>query len=67
MEQSRQKHKDDSSAMWSTFGSLLLRFALGFLFLPADADRFGLWGPLGKPHVEWPMFSDRPRAERDSS
>ena len=29
------------------------RLALGFSFLSAVADRFGLWGALGAPHVAW--------------
>ena len=35
---------------------LFLRLALGFSFLSAVADRFGLWGPLGRPHVAWGSF-----------
>lgn len=37
--------------------SIFLRFALGFSFLSAVADRIGLWGPFGAPHVDWGNFS----------
>lgn len=30
-----------------------LRVALAAGFLSAVADRFGLWGPVGAPHVAW--------------
>jgi hypothetical protein len=33
------------------------RLALGFSFLSAVADRFGLWGALGAPHVAWGDFA----------
>ena len=36
--------------------SVFLRFALGISFLSAVADRFGLWGGLGEPHVAWGTF-----------
>jgi uncharacterized membrane protein YphA (DoxX/SURF4 family) len=32
------------------------RLALGAGFLSAVADRFGLWGPPGAPHVAWGDF-----------
>jgi len=32
------------------------RLALGFSFLSAVADRFGLWGAYGAPHVAWGDF-----------
>lgn len=32
------------------------RIALGAAFLSAVADRFGLWGAYGKPHVAWGDF-----------
>ena len=35
------------------FGSWLLRIALATGFLSAVADRFGLWGPPGRPGVAW--------------
>src|SRR5215472_717865 len=37
--------------------SLFLRFALGFSFLSAVADRFGLWGHFGEHHVAWGTFA----------
>jgi len=33
------------------------RIALGAAFLSAVADRFGLWGAYGKPHVAWGDFA----------
>jgi hypothetical protein len=39
------------------FSSVFLRFALGFSFLSAVADRFGLWGSFGDPHVAWGTFA----------
>jgi uncharacterized membrane protein YphA (DoxX/SURF4 family) len=37
--------------------SIFLRFALGFSFLSAVADRFGLWGAFGEPNVAWGTFA----------
>jgi uncharacterized membrane protein YphA (DoxX/SURF4 family) len=37
--------------------SVFLRFALGFSFLSAVADRFGLWGAFGQPNVAWGNFA----------
>lgn len=37
--------------------TLFLRLALGVSFLSAVADRFGLWGHAGAPHVAWGDFS----------
>lgn len=31
----------------------IARFAFGVTLLSAVADRFGLWGPYGAPHVAW--------------
>ena len=39
-----------------TMTTLFARLALGFSFLSAVADRFGLWGPHGAPHVAWGDF-----------
>jgi uncharacterized membrane protein YphA (DoxX/SURF4 family) len=36
--------------------TVFLRLALGFSFLSAVADRFGLWGAYGQPHVAWGDF-----------
>jgi uncharacterized membrane protein YphA (DoxX/SURF4 family) len=45
------------SQRWASFSSVFLRYALGLGFLSAVADRFGLWGPFGKPNVAWGNFS----------
>ena len=45
------------SLRWGRFSSVFLRCALGLGFLSAVADRFGLWGALGQPNVEWGTFS----------
>jgi uncharacterized membrane protein YphA (DoxX/SURF4 family) len=39
------------------FSSVFLRLALGVSFLSAVGDRFGFWGPLGRPNVAWGDFS----------
>ena len=39
------------------YAVVFLRVALGFSFLSAVADRFGLWGAHGQPHVAWGDFS----------
>ena len=57
MTQYQQRDKGNGSAMFSIVSSVFLRFALGFSFLSADADRFGLWGSFGKPHVAWGTFA----------
>jgi uncharacterized membrane protein YphA (DoxX/SURF4 family) len=36
---------------------VFLRIALSTSFLSAVADRFGLWGSFGQPHVAWGEFS----------
>jgi len=38
--------------------TLFLRVALAASFLSAVADRFGLWGPPGKPSVAWGTFAN---------
>jgi uncharacterized membrane protein YphA (DoxX/SURF4 family) len=53
-------HVEDAmidAAGWRSFSSVLLRCALGIGFLSAVADRLGLWGPFGRPNVEWGDFS----------
>src|SRR5215469_12100991 len=40
-----------TSSWFARYSSLLLRLALGPSFLSAVADRFGLWGSYGYPHV----------------
>ena len=37
--------------------TVLLRLGLGATFLSAVADRFGLWGAFGQPHVAWGNFA----------
>ena len=49
--------KNDGSSILSATSSVFLRFALGFTLLSAVADRFGLWGPFGEPHVAWGNFA----------
>jgi len=39
------------------FSSVFLRLALGISFLSAVADRFGLWGPFGRPNVAWGNYA----------
>jgi hypothetical protein len=39
------------------YAAVFLRGVLGFSFLSAVADRFGLWGAYGRPHVAWGDFS----------
>jgi uncharacterized membrane protein YphA (DoxX/SURF4 family) len=39
------------------FSTIFLRLALGASFLSAVADRFGLWGSFGHPHVAWGDFT----------
>ena len=39
-----------------SFSSAFLRLTLGFSFLSAVADRFGLWGAFGDPNVAWGSF-----------
>jgi len=57
MRQFQQRDKSNESEILSTVSSVFLRFALGISFLSAIADRFGLWGPFGKPHVAWATFA----------
>jgi putative oxidoreductase len=39
------------------FAEIYGRIALGAAFLSAVADRFGLWGAYGNPHVAWGDFA----------
>lgn len=57
MKQVQLTHNNKGSATLSNFSSVFLRFALGFSFLSAVADRFGLWGVFGTPHVAWGTFA----------
>jgi hypothetical protein len=43
------KDKSEGSTILAAASSVLLRVALGFSFLWAIADRFGLWGAFGEP------------------
>jgi uncharacterized membrane protein YphA (DoxX/SURF4 family) len=43
--------------MLVAFSSVFLRVALAVSFLSAVADRFGLWGAFGAPHVAWGTFA----------
>ena len=49
--------KNEVSKILSACSSVFLRFALGLTFLSAVADRFGLWGAFGEPHVAWGTFA----------
>ena len=53
----RLYHNNEGSTLLSAFSSVFLRFALGFSFLSAVADRFGLWGAFGSAHVAWGTFA----------
>lgn len=53
----RSTNKNDASASLLPLSSVFLRFALGFSFLSAVADRFGLWGSFGEHHVAWGTFA----------
>ena len=47
-------------AVWNraaAYSALFLRLAVGSSFLSAVADRFGLWGSYGQPHVSWGDFA----------
>ena len=45
-----------TSSRFARYASLFLRLALGASLLSAVADRFGLWGSYGHPHVAWGNF-----------
>lgn len=53
----RLKDDDEGSTTLRAFSSVVLRLALGFSFLSAVADRFGLWGAYGEPNVAWGGFA----------
>ena len=57
MSKFRSTLKNDGATILLSFSSVFLRFALGFSFLSAVADRFGLWGSFGEPHVAWGTFA----------
>lgn len=47
----RLNNKYEGSTIMLTSSSVFLRLALGCSLLSAVADRFGLWGAFGEPHV----------------
>lgn len=49
--------RKEGSTMLAVFSSVFLRLALAVSFLSAVADRFGLWGAFGEPHVVWGTFA----------
>jgi uncharacterized membrane protein YphA (DoxX/SURF4 family) len=53
----RLEDREEGSTILRTFSSVVLRLALGFSFLSAVADRFGLWGAYGEPNVAWGSFA----------
>lgn len=53
----RPNINDEGSTILSASSTVFLRFALGFSFLSAVADRFGFWGAFGEPHVAWGTFA----------
>jgi uncharacterized membrane protein YphA (DoxX/SURF4 family) len=48
---------DFGKSVRMTYATLFMRLALGFSFLSAVGDRFGMWGAYGEPHVGWGNFS----------
>jgi uncharacterized membrane protein YphA (DoxX/SURF4 family) len=50
------KSMDTTLNRAADYSTVFLRLALGFSFLSAVADRFGLWGAYGRPHVAWGDF-----------
>jgi hypothetical protein len=54
----RLNNKYDGSTILLASSSVFLRFSLGFSFLSAVADRFGLWGAFGEPHVDGELSPD---------
>jgi uncharacterized membrane protein YphA (DoxX/SURF4 family) len=47
------------------YSSVLVRLALGIVFLSMVADRLGLWGPPGTPNVSWGNFENFINSVRD--
>lgn len=45
------------NSKFTTCAALLLRAALALGFFSAVADRFGLWGAFGQPHVAWGNYA----------
>lgn len=57
MRQISMNGRNEGPTILSASSSVFLRFALGCSFLSAVADRFGLWGAFGRPHVAWGTFA----------
>jgi uncharacterized membrane protein YphA (DoxX/SURF4 family) len=57
MRHGRLDNRNEGSTMLAAFSSVFLRVALAVSFLSAVADRFGLWGAFGEPHVAWGTFA----------
>src|SRR5256885_7768761 len=57
MQQFDRYDKSQVSRILSISSSVFLRLALGVSFLSAVADRFGLWGAVGQPHLAWGRFA----------
>ncbi len=62
--EARKETMDSAARMEAKSASRILRIievyvriALGAAFLSALADRFGLWGPPGRPGVSWGDFA----------
>jgi uncharacterized membrane protein YphA (DoxX/SURF4 family) len=53
----RHESMDTTLNKVADYSTVFLRLALGFSFLSAVADRFGLWGAYGQPHVAWGDFA----------
>jgi len=53
----RDENTDTTLNRAADYSTVFLRFALGFSLLSAVADRFGLWGAYGQPHVAWGDFA----------
>jgi uncharacterized membrane protein YphA (DoxX/SURF4 family) len=51
------KSMDTTLNRAADYSTVFLRLALGFSFLSAVADRFGLWGAYGQPNVAWGDFA----------
>lgn len=56
MSQAAMPTPDSGSMRWPGYTTVYLRLALGIGFLSAVADRFGIWGYPGAPHVAWGNF-----------
>lgn len=57
MRHCRLNDNNQRSTILSAASPVFLRLTLGFSFLSAVADRFGLWGAFGEPHMAWGTFA----------